>query len=110
MSRPHIKSLRFLALLPVRPGSSPEGPTANAVIACGAPGPGNPAVSLPLFWNGEESGVPVKVELDLSGLKRGWEVVREDTLGEVYLALLCQHPADRGDVDLDNPMALAAMW
>ncbi len=38
--------------------------------------------------------------------REGWSVAREDTLGELMLAILCTPPEERGSLDSSDPMAV----
>jgi hypothetical protein len=58
------------------------------------------------YWNRDERDEPRKIELDTSRLPKGWTVLGEDTLGELYLGLLTTPMEQRKGFDAKNPMAV----
>ena len=59
------------------------------------------------YWDAGKRDDPVHVVLDPKALPAGWETISQDTLGELYLALLTQPFAERGGLDVaKNPMSI----
>ncbi len=58
------------------------------------------------YWVESKRDRPVPVKLDAANLPKGWKVIGQDTLGELYLGLVTQPFAERGGLDAKNPMAL----
>jgi hypothetical protein len=58
------------------------------------------------YWDSAKLDPPRKVEFDVSKLPEGWKVLGEDTLGELYLALVTSPPQKRKGLDVKNPLAL----
>lgn len=61
------------------------------------------------YWDEELRDEPVAVSFDGSKLESGWELLRQDTLGEFLLAILATPPAQRISPDFTNPTAILAM-
>ncbi len=59
------------------------------------------------YWIAEERDEPRSIRFETSALPRGWEVAHEDTLGELYLAILTTPEAATSG--LDDPMAVLSM-
>ncbi len=58
------------------------------------------------YWDSEQADEPREVTLSAGSLPKGWSVAREDTLGELMLAVLCTPPEERGSLDASNPAAI----
>ena len=58
------------------------------------------------YWDAKKRDDPVRVTLETSQLPRGWKVLGEDTLGELYLALVTQPFPERGGLDAKNPLSI----
>jgi hypothetical protein len=58
------------------------------------------------YWDPKKRDDPKYVSVDSSGLSKEWKVIGQDTLGELYLALLTQPFAERGGLDTKDPMAI----
>ncbi len=56
------------------------------------------------YWVEAKRDDPIPVAIDAGSLPEGWSVAREDTLGELGLALFVEPPADRKGID--GPMAV----
>jgi hypothetical protein len=56
------------------------------------------------YWDADERDDPRVISLDRSRLLEGWTILREDTMGELGLALMTRPPAERERMD---PMAAA---
>jgi hypothetical protein len=56
------------------------------------------------YWTKAEE--PRRIELDLAALPAGWQVLFEDTYGELYLALLAETAEARGGLDAKNMASL----
>jgi hypothetical protein len=61
------------------------------------------------YWDPAKRDDPIAVTIDASKLADGWELLREDTLGEFSFGILTTPPDKRGGMDLANPMALLSM-
>jgi hypothetical protein len=61
------------------------------------------------YWVEEERDEPRAVRFDVGALPEGWEELHQDTLGELYMALMTAPAKERGGLDASNPMALLAM-
>jgi hypothetical protein len=61
------------------------------------------------YWDPARVDEPVEVALATDGLPKDWSVVREDTLGELMLAILCTSPAERGSFDVSDPTAMLGL-
>ncbi len=51
------------------------------------------------YWDPKAADEPVEVTIDAADLPEGWEILGEDTLGELALALLTTPPAERRGFD-----------
>jgi hypothetical protein len=58
------------------------------------------------YWEEEQRDVPSSVGFELGALPEGWEVLREDTLGELGLSLVTWPLDDRGGLDMENSEAV----
>jgi hypothetical protein len=58
------------------------------------------------YWDEKSLDEPVPVAIDTSKLPAGWMVLGEDTLGELYLAMLTTPAKDRKGLDVANPMSM----
>ena len=58
------------------------------------------------YWDPKKRDDPKPVTLDSSGLPKDWKVIGQDTLGELYLALLTQPFSERGGLDASNKLAI----
>jgi hypothetical protein len=59
------------------------------------------------YWDKERRDDPVRVAIDSAGLPQGWEVLGQDTLGELYLGLFTQPFDERGGLDVaKNPLSI----
>jgi len=61
------------------------------------------------YWEPEHADEPLEVGFDTSALPAGWEVLREDVLGELLLAIVTTTPAERASLDLSDPAAMLGM-
>jgi hypothetical protein len=61
------------------------------------------------YWDPELVDEPREVAVESEQLPDGWEVVREDVLGELLLAIVATTPASRASLDLSNPATLMAI-
>ena len=59
------------------------------------------------YWDPTQRDDPRPVAIDPTRLPEGWEVLDQDTLGELGLALLVEPPAERGLPD--GPMGIISM-
>ena len=57
------------------------------------------------YW-GEERDEPREVAFDTAGLPNGWELLREDTLGELILGIVTTPLDARGAPSPEDPMAM----
>lgn len=55
------------------------------------------------YWDPAERDDPKLVELDASGLASGWSLLREDTMGELGLALFTTEASERKTFNPKNP-------
>lgn len=58
------------------------------------------------YWDEESLDEPRAVTFELAELPRGWSEQRQDILGEMSLAIVCEPLEQRGTLDLSNPMAI----
>jgi len=58
------------------------------------------------YWDPESLDEPRSVTIDTAGLPEGWKVTGEDTLGEIYLALVTTPEAQRKPFNPKNPLAV----
>lgn len=58
------------------------------------------------YWDTDKRDEPRRVEFDAARLPKGWNVLGQDTLGEIALALLTTPVAKRTGLDAKNPLAL----
>lgn len=58
------------------------------------------------YWDPERRDEPRAVSHDLAALPAGWELLLDDTLGELLLALVVEEPVE---VDLSNQLALMGL-
>jgi len=61
------------------------------------------------YWDPALRDDPVRITFDTSELGENWKVLREDTLGELALAIVCSPPEERGGLDLSNPAAMLTL-
>ena len=57
------------------------------------------------YWDAERIDEPTRVTVATDALPEGWNLLREDVLGELVLAILTTPEAQRG-VDFSNPFAV----
>lgn len=62
-----------------------------------------------LYWDAEQRDEPRRIEFDLATVVDGWDVLTEDTLGELMLALVTTPVDRRSAPDASNPMAVMAL-
>ena len=60
------------------------------------------------YWDPKKLDEPRAVAIDTSKIERGWQVLREDTLGEFLVAMICTPPSQR-DVDISNEAAVMGL-
>jgi hypothetical protein len=60
------------------------------------------------YWDAEQRDEPVDVDFDVPELPAGWEVLGENTLGELGLACVTEPPAKRKGMTT-NPLALMSI-
>jgi hypothetical protein len=60
------------------------------------------------YWNPKTIDEPIDIRFDVEGLQEGWEVIQEDTLGELTLACFVEEPDDRGGMPT-NQLAMMSM-
>ncbi len=59
------------------------------------------------YWDEKKRDDPVHVVIDTGALPKDWKVLGQDTLGELFLALVTQPFAERGGLAVaGNPMAI----
>ncbi len=61
------------------------------------------------YWDPERLDLPRGVALEIGELPEGWKVRRQDTLGEMLLALVATPSSARGKVDLSNPFSILGL-
>lgn len=61
------------------------------------------------YWKDGQRDEPRRIRVDATGLGSGWSVLREDTLGELHVAILTTPRDVRDRTDFTNPMALMAV-
>lgn len=61
------------------------------------------------YWDPAKRDEPVEVRFALESLPGDWEVLHQDTIGELYLGLMTAPAKDRGGLDVSNPMAMLAI-
>lgn len=61
------------------------------------------------YWDPSKKEEPKRVSFDTTKVPAGWTVLGEDTLGELYLAMVTTPRAERKGLDASNPAALMAM-
>lgn len=61
------------------------------------------------YWDEGERDEPTVVEFDASAVDAGWTKQREDTMGELLLAILTTAPDQRGGLDASNAMAMMSL-
>jgi hypothetical protein len=58
------------------------------------------------YWDKELRDDPKRVVIDTAKLPEGWQVLGQDTLGELYLGLFTQPFGERGGLDAKNPFSI----
>lgn len=61
------------------------------------------------YWDPSKKDEPKRVTFDTSKVPSGWKVLGEDTLGELYLAMLTTPRDQRKGLDVKNQMAVMAL-
>ncbi len=61
------------------------------------------------YWEGDDRDDPRVVRFDAGARPKEWEVLGEDTLGEIVLALLTTPVAKRTGLDVKNPLAIVGI-
>jgi hypothetical protein len=61
------------------------------------------------YWDAEQRDEPRRIEFDTAAVVDGWEVLAQDTLGELMLALVTTPLEGRAAPDVSNPMAVMAL-
>jgi hypothetical protein len=61
------------------------------------------------YWDEPARDEPRRIVFDASKLGEDWKVLREDTLGELALAIVVTAPSQRDSTDFANPMALLGL-
>lgn len=61
------------------------------------------------YWDASQRDDPTRLGFETKELGDGWSVLREDTLGELLVAILCTPPAEREAIDLTQPSAMLAV-
>ncbi|NUP96847.1 MAG: hypothetical protein HUU28_11870 [Planctomycetaceae bacterium] len=61
------------------------------------------------YWDESKRDLPKRLALAAGSVPAEWKVLREDTFGELYTAILTLPPAKRGGVDMSNPMAMLGL-
>jgi hypothetical protein len=61
------------------------------------------------YWDAGKRDEPRKIAFDESKLESGWKVLREDTLGELSIAILATASSERTTRELSDPMAMVGM-
>ena len=62
-----------------------------------------------LYWDPELRDEPRRIEFDTADVADGWQVLAQDTLGELMLALVTTPVDRRAAPDTSNPMAVMAL-
>lgn len=78
------------------------------LVACfGAPPRSSEQILHPKkYWDAKKRDDPRRVTLDAAALSKEWQVIGQDTLGELALGLVTQPFAERGGLDAKNALAL----
>lgn len=58
------------------------------------------------YWDEGKRDEPKSIAIDVKSAPAGWTLLGEDTLGELYLAMLTTPVAERGGLDAANPMSI----
>ena len=58
------------------------------------------------YWDPERRDDPRKARFTLGALPQGWSALREDTLGELGLALVLEQAMPNEPIDMKNPMTI----
>lgn len=58
------------------------------------------------YWDEKQRDEPRRIEFDLKSVPASWTVLGQDTLGEMYLALLTTPPEERKGLDAKDPMGM----
>ncbi len=61
------------------------------------------------YWKSEQRDDPVRVQYELDSAPAGWNVLAQDTLGELVLGLLTTPRDARKGFDMSNPMSLLGL-
>lgn len=61
------------------------------------------------YWDESKRDLPKRLALAAGSVPAEWRVLREDTFGELGTAILASPPAQRGGIDMSNPMALFSL-
>ncbi len=58
------------------------------------------------YWDEDARDEPRRITVDAAKLRSGWTVLREDTLGELLIAIVTTPRAGGDEIDFANPMAM----
>ncbi|MCC7011865.1 MAG: hypothetical protein IT454_04810 [Planctomycetes bacterium] len=58
------------------------------------------------YWDPAQRDEPTRLTFETSGLAEGWSLERQDTLGELMIAIQCTPPQEREGIDLKSPAAI----
>jgi hypothetical protein len=58
------------------------------------------------YWDAEHVDEPREIAFDVTEVPEGWEVLREDVLGELMLAIVTTTPEAREAIDLSDPATI----
>ena len=61
------------------------------------------------YWDETKRDLPKRLALAGDSVPEGWKVLREDTFGELYTAILALPPEKRGGMDMSNPTAMLGL-
>lgn len=61
------------------------------------------------YWNDAQRDDPKAIAIDTAKLPKGWTVAGQDTLGELYLAMLTTPRSKRFGLDVKNPMSIMSL-
>ena len=62
------------------------------------------------YWDAEKRDEPVALEFAVQDLPEGWEVLKEDTLGELVLACMVEDPSDRRGLPTSSIASLSTRY
>jgi hypothetical protein len=87
-------------------GQTKPAASADVAAAFGAPPRSTEQVLHPeKYWDPAQVDEPTEIALETDELPTGWSELRQDTLGELMLAIVCTYPEARGSFDASNPAA-----